>query len=155
MADVGMPLLVHSEVTDADVDVFDREAKFVETILAVRHHSCRTNHSSAIDMRTDCLSLLLPFPPTKPLVRSNPSLKVVMEHITTAEGVEFVSSCGENVAATITPQHLMYNRNGKHALQKSPIHKHQSDDDSPGGASLMIVFVMLDAYIHSYLPRGP
>lgn len=49
-------------------------------------------------------------------MQGNPSLKVVMEHITTADGVEFVLSCGENVGATITPQHLMYNRNGASGL---------------------------------------
>lgn len=89
MAAAGMPLLVHSEVTDQEVDVFEREAAFVERIL-------------------------------KPLVQANPTLKVVMEHITTADGVDFVLSCGDNVAATITPQHLMYNRNG--ALFFPPFH---------------------------------
>ncbi|GAB5037286.1 dihydroorotase [Nannochloropsis oceanica] len=80
MAQVGMPLLVHSEVTDANVDIFDREAAFVVSVLG-------------------------------PLVRENPGLKVVMEHITTSEGVDFVMACGPNVGATITPQHLLYNRN--------------------------------------------
>ncbi len=80
MAEVGMPLLVHSEVTDAKVDIFDRESAFVVSVLG-------------------------------PLVRGNPGLKVVMEHITTSEGVDFVMACGPNVGATITPQHLMYNRN--------------------------------------------
>ncbi|EGD81508.1 dihydroorotase [Salpingoeca rosetta] len=80
MAEVGMPLLVHGEVTDSDVDFFERERVFIE-----RH------------MRT--------------IVANHPNLKVVMEHITTAAAVEFVRSCGSNVAATITCQHLIHNRN--------------------------------------------
>jgi dihydroorotase len=80
MAEVGMPLLVHGEVTDAMVDVFDREAVFIERILA-------------------------------PLVRRLSPLKVVLEHITTREAVEFVRSADANVAATITAHHLVINRN--------------------------------------------
>jgi dihydroorotase len=80
MQDIGMPLLVHGEVTDHDVDVFDREAVFIERVLA-------------------------------PLLRDLPGLKVVFEHITTAEAVAFVEASGANVAATITPQHLHINRN--------------------------------------------
>ncbi len=80
MAAIGMPLLVHGEVTDAHVDIFDREAVFIERTLA-------------------------------PLVRDLPDLKVVFEHVTTHEAVQFVESAGANVAATITPQHLQINRN--------------------------------------------
>lgn len=80
MAQIGMPLLVHGEVTDPQVDIFDREAVFIDTTLA-------------------------------PLVRELPELKVVFEHITTAEAVQFVESGGANLAATITPQHLHLNRN--------------------------------------------
>ena len=80
MQAIGMPLLVHGEVTDPSVDVFDREAVFIERVLA-------------------------------PLVREMPALKVVFEHITTAEAVDFVEGAGPNVAATITPQHLHLNRN--------------------------------------------
>jgi dihydroorotase len=80
MAAIGMPLLVHGEVTDAHVDIFDREAVFIERTLA-------------------------------PLVRDLPELKVVFEHVTTREAVQFVESAGSNVAATITPQHLHINRN--------------------------------------------
>lgn len=80
MAEVGMLLLVHGEVTHHDCDVFDKEAKFIEEKM-------------------------------KPLVARVPSLRVVMEHVTTSEAVDFVSSGGSNLAATITPQHLMYNRN--------------------------------------------
>jgi dihydroorotase len=80
MAESGMPLLVHGEVTRHGVDVFDREACFVEEQLA-------------------------------PLVARFPDLKVVLEHVSTREAVEFVLSAGDRVAATITPQHLMYNRN--------------------------------------------
>jgi dihydroorotase len=80
MQRIGMPLLVHGEVTDRDVDVFDREAVFIERTLSG-------------------------------LVRDFPALKVVFEHITTADAVDFVNASGPNVAATITPQHLMLNRN--------------------------------------------
>eukprot|EP00043_Microstomoeca_roanoka_P011281 m.106458 g.106458 ORF g.106458 m.106458 type:complete len:328 (+) comp15152_c2_seq4:741-1724(+) len=79
-AQVGLPLLVHGEVTDDTVDFFDREKVFIE-----RH--------------------------MRPLVQDHPSLKIVMEHITTAEAADFVQSCGENVAATITCQHLLHTRN--------------------------------------------
>jgi dihydroorotase len=80
MQRAGMPLLIHGEVTDADVDIFDREAVFVDRILA-------------------------------PLVRGFPELKVVLEHITTAEAAAFVDDSGPRVGATITPQHLHINRN--------------------------------------------
>ena len=80
MTAVGMPLLVHGEVTRPGVDVFDREARFIDEQLA-------------------------------PLVDRFPGLKVVLEHVSTREAVTFVTEAGESVAATITPQHLMYNRN--------------------------------------------
>ncbi|WP_375397126.1 dihydroorotase [uncultured Sphingomonas sp.] len=80
MQRIDMPLLIHGEVTDRDVDMFDREAVFVDRILA-------------------------------PLVADFPALRIVLEHITTAEAAQFVEQAGERVAATITPQHLMLNRN--------------------------------------------
>ena len=80
MAEAGLPLLVHGEVTEPKVDVFDREAVFIERVL-------------------------------KPMLDIIPDLKLVMEHITTKQAAEFVEQAGENVAATITPQHLLYNRN--------------------------------------------
>ncbi|MCB2047079.1 MAG: dihydroorotase [Novosphingobium sp.] len=80
MEKVGLPLCVHGEVTDHDVDIFDREAVFIDRTL-------------------------------EPLVRDMPGLKVVFEHITTAEAAQFVESASDNVAATITPQHLHINRN--------------------------------------------
>ena len=80
MARIGMPLLIHGEVTDPAVDIFDREAAFVERVLA-------------------------------PLVAAYPTLKIVLEHVTTAEAVDFVIAASANVAATITPQHLMIKRN--------------------------------------------
>ncbi|HJO36813.1 MAG: dihydroorotase [Pseudomonadota bacterium] len=80
MAESGLPLLVHGEVTDPAVDVFDRERVFLDRVLA-------------------------------PLCRRLPALKVVLEHVTTAEGVAFVREGGANVGATITPQHLLYSRN--------------------------------------------
>jgi dihydroorotase len=79
-----MVLCVHGEVTDPGIDVFDREAVFIERILAR-------------------------------LLRDLPGLKVVFEHATTAEAVDFVDSAGPNVAATITPQHLHINRNAMFA----------------------------------------
>ena len=80
MSSVGLPLLVHGEVTDPEVDVFDREKVFVETVLV-------------------------------PLILRFPRLKLVMEHITTADAVKFVQSASDNVAATITAHHLLLNRN--------------------------------------------
>ena len=80
MQRIGMVLCVHGEVTDADVDIFDREAVFIDRVL-------------------------------KPLIRDFPALKIVLEHITTEEAAEFVRNAGENIAATITPHHLMINRN--------------------------------------------
>jgi dihydroorotase len=80
MQTLGMPLLVHGEVTSPDVDVFDREAVFLDRVLA-------------------------------PLVERLPRLKVVLEHVTTADGVDFVRSAREGVAATVTPQHVLLNRN--------------------------------------------
>ncbi|HET6941585.1 MAG TPA: dihydroorotase [Sphingomicrobium sp.] len=80
MQRIGMVLCVHGEVTDPEVDVFDREAVFIDRILTE-------------------------------LVRDFPDLKIVLEHITTAEAAQFVRDAGPNVAATITPQHLHLNRN--------------------------------------------
>ncbi len=76
----GMPLLVHGEVTDPDVDLFDREAVFIERVM-------------------------------QPLRRAYPALKVVFEHLTTADGVAYVSEAAGPIAATITAHHLLYNRN--------------------------------------------
>ena len=75
-----MPLLVHGEVTDAAVDVFDRESVFIERVL-------------------------------QPLLRDLPGLRVVFEHITTADAAHFVAEAADNIAATITAHHLLYNRN--------------------------------------------
>ncbi|MGC4027487.1 MAG: dihydroorotase [Steroidobacteraceae bacterium] len=80
MAEVGLPLLVHGEVTHGDVDVFDREACFIDEVLA-------------------------------PLRARLPGLRVVFEHVTTRAAVEFVRAQAQGAAATITPQHLAYNRN--------------------------------------------
>ena len=80
MAEVGMPLLIHGEVTDAGVDVFDRENVFIERTLIA-------------------------------LVQRFPRLKIVVEHITTANAVNFVLSAPDTVAATITAHHLLLNRN--------------------------------------------
>ena len=80
MEKLGMPLLVHGEVTDPAIDIFDRESVFIETVL-------------------------------QPLLARRPGLRVVFEHITTADAAQFVASAGENVATTITAHHLLYNRN--------------------------------------------
>ncbi len=80
MQRVGMPLLVHGEVTDPDVDLFDREAVFIDTVLV-------------------------------PLRYDFPSLKIVLEHISTREGAQYVAEAGSHTAATITAHHLLYNRN--------------------------------------------
>ncbi|WP_088330549.1 dihydroorotase [Lacimicrobium sp. SS2-24] len=80
MARQGMLLLVHGEVTAAEIDIFDREKVFID------RHLCH-------------------------IVEQFPDLKVVLEHITTKDAVDFVNSASQNVAATITPQHLMLNRN--------------------------------------------
>ncbi|WP_373755656.1 dihydroorotase [Neisseria sp.] len=75
-----MRFLVHGEVTDADIDIFDREAAFIERVM-------------------------------KPVLQQVPDLKVVFEHITTAEAAKLVCEAGDNVAASVTPQHLLLNRN--------------------------------------------
>ncbi len=80
MQAIGMVLCVHGEVTDPQIDIFDREAVFLERVLA-------------------------------PLLRDFPALKVVLEHVTTADSVAFVEAADANLAATITPQHLHLNRN--------------------------------------------
>jgi dihydroorotase len=80
MASIGMPLLIHGEVTDATIDIFDREAVFVEQVLA-------------------------------PLRRRLPELRIVLEHITTAEAAQYVAESAPGIAATVTPHHLIINRN--------------------------------------------
>jgi dihydroorotase len=90
MQDIGMPLLLHGEVTGEAIDVFDREAVFI-----VKH--------------------------LIPLMKRFPKLRIVLEHITTSQGAEFVMSCAENIAATITPQHLLFSRN---AIFKGGLNPH-------------------------------
>jgi dihydroorotase len=80
MAETGMVLQVHGEVTHERTDIFDREARFIDEVL-------------------------------DPVVQRHPRLRIVFEHITTARAVEFVSGAHAGIAATITPQHLLYNRN--------------------------------------------
>lgn len=90
MQTLGMPLLVHGEVTDTAIDVFDREHVFIDRVL-------------------------------EPLLQDFPELKVVFEHITTEDAVNFVTSQGTQIAATITPHHLLLNRND---LLVGGIHPH-------------------------------
>jgi dihydroorotase len=80
MARLGIPLLVHGEVTDAEIDIFDREAVFIERVM-------------------------------KPLLERHPDLRVVFEHITTADAAEFVAGAPATIGATITAHHLLFNRN--------------------------------------------
>jgi len=80
MSELGMPLLVHGEVTTDDIDIFDREEVFIEKVL-------------------------------KQVVADFPNLKIIMEHITTKQAVDFVKQAPSNVGATITAHHLLYNRN--------------------------------------------
>ena len=80
MSKCGLPLLLHGEVTDKSVDIFDREKVFIDSVLSK-------------------------------IVTEFPELKVILEHITTSDAVDFVDSCSENVAATITAHHLLLNRN--------------------------------------------
>lgn len=80
MQRIGMPLLVHGEVTDKEIDIFDREAVFIERVMVQ-------------------------------IIADYPDLKVVFEHITTADAAAFVTESGPNIAATITPHHLEFNRN--------------------------------------------
>ena len=91
MEENGLPLLVHGEVTDAEVDIFDRERVFLERVLA-------------------------------PLLRRFPRLRLVLEHITTLEGVQFVESLGPTVAGTLTAHHLLMNRNALLAGGVRPHH---------------------------------
>lgn len=91
MSERGLPLLVHGEVTDERVDVFEREARFIEAVLA-------------------------------PAVERFPRLRVVFEHVTTAAAVRFVCDARAGVAATVTPQHLLMNRNALFAGGLRPHH---------------------------------
>ena len=90
MQTIGMPLLIHGEATDSHVDVFDREAVFIEQTLSK-------------------------------IIKEFPSLKIVFEHITTKDAVDYVTSGAPNLAATITPHHLEFNRN---AMFKGGIRPH-------------------------------
>jgi dihydroorotase len=80
MAEIGLPLCVHGEVTDSNIDIFDREAVFIDRIL-------------------------------KPMRKKNPDLRIVMEHVTTQDAVDYVRDTAKNLAATITTHHLIINRN--------------------------------------------
>ena len=91
MEALDVPLLVHGEVTDPDVDVFDREAAFIERVLAPAH-------------------------------RDFPGLRIVLEHITTGDGVDFVRAAGPRVAGTLTAHHLLMNRNALFAGGMRPHH---------------------------------
>ncbi|TCK19101.1 dihydroorotase [Thiogranum longum] len=80
LQEAGMPLLVHGEVTDPTVDIFDREAVFIEQVL-------------------------------EPVTKRFPALKIVLEHITTQQGIDFVNGMPDNIAGTLTAHHLLLNRN--------------------------------------------
>jgi dihydroorotase len=85
MEEVGMILCIHSEVSRAEIDIFDRESVFIQEVMT-------------------------------PLLRDFKKLRIVMEHISTAGAVDFVKNGPENLAASITAHHLLYNRNGKFRL---------------------------------------
>ncbi|MBP8310779.1 MAG: dihydroorotase [Burkholderiaceae bacterium] len=91
MEKLGVPLLVHGEVTDPAVDIFDREAVFIDTVL-------------------------------RPLLKDFPGLKAVLEHITTRDGIDFVTGSAANVAGTLTAHHLLLNRNAIFAGGIRPHH---------------------------------
>ena len=91
MEKLGVPLLVHGEVTDPAVDIFDREAVFIDTVLT-------------------------------PVLRDFPALKVVLEHVTTKDGIDFIKGSGFNVAGTLTAHHLLLNRNAIFAGGIRPHH---------------------------------
>lgn len=91
MEESGLPLLIHGEVTDAAIDIFDREKVFIETVL-------------------------------EPLLQQFKKLRIVMEHITTQQAVEYVRNGPDNLAATITPHHLLLNRNALFAGGLRPHH---------------------------------
>lgn len=166
MAECGVLLLVHGEVTDPDVDMFDREAVFIDTKLVSesvcwqgrcggstldcvarrlkvqRRRCCRIHPlSSSYILLTLTWQLLSncrrrcrpPRPPLrlftccypdlshtqKPLLDQVPQLKVVMEHITTADAAHFVAGAPDNIAASVTPQHMLLNRNALFAVSSS------------------------------------
>ena len=110
MAQRDVPLLVHGEVTDAGVDVFDREKMFIERVLA-------------------------------PLAGNISTLRIVFEHITTRDAVQFVTSASEKIAATITPHHLMLDRNAIFSGGINPHHyclpllKREEHRQAPGSGS--------------------
>jgi len=91
MEEQQLPLLLHGEVTDPDIDIFDREAVFIDRILA-------------------------------PLIKRFKNLRIVLEHVTTKQATDFVKNGPENLAATITPQHLLLNRNALFAGGLRPHH---------------------------------
>ena len=80
MAEIGMPLLIHGEETNKNVDIFDREKEFIDKKLKV-------------------------------ICEEFPELKLTLEHITTKEATDFINDSNDNVAASITPHHLVLNRN--------------------------------------------
>ncbi|CAA6672997.1 unnamed protein product [Spirodela intermedia] len=133
MIEQNMPLLVHGEVTDPEVDIFDRERIFIDTIL-------------------------------RPLIEKLPELKVVMEHITTMDAVKFIQSCsGSNVAATVTPQHLLLNRNSLFQGGLRPHHyclpvlkreEHRRKESSCGCAGIYNAPVALSLYAKVFEQAG-
>ena len=80
MADIGLPLCIHGEIADNAIDIFDREAKFIEHVL-------------------------------DPIRQANPQLRIIMEHVTTSQGIDYVNSVESGLAATLTTHHLVINRN--------------------------------------------
>jgi dihydroorotase len=133
MEALGVPLLVHGEVTDPAVDIFDREAVFIETVL-------------------------------RPLLQDFPGLKVVLEHITTRDGIDFVAGSGANVAGTLTAHHLLLNRNAIFAgtggggdfgqSEVLPRHRFRAPRAAHQGGSLRLRRVLHGECRHRTLCRG-
>ncbi len=144
MQQVGMILQVHGEVTDPGVDVFDRETRFIDTVLA-------------------------------PLVQRFAGLKVVFEHITTAAAAQFVQEARAGVAATITPQHLLHNRNpilkretGRQALLRaagsgspkfflgtdSAPHERMTKESACGCAGMFTAHAAIELYAEAFDSMG-
>lgn len=124
MAEVGMVLCVHGEVTDADVDVFDREGVFIRKILDPLMHKVPGLKASRQCVCDNACRVYFNSPPIKLQFFATcedyylfcsahpcPCLQVVLEHVTTKDAVDFVTQGGERVAASITPQHILMNRN--------------------------------------------
>ena len=127
MAKQGILFLVHGEVTDPEIDIFDREAAFIERVM-------------------------------KPVLAQVPNLKVVFEHITTAEAARLVLEAGDNVAASVTPQHLLLNRNdllvgGVRGTDSAP-HAKTAKENACGCAGMFSAMTAIELYAEVFEKAG-